>query len=111
MISRAAAVSAVLSAAISLASAPARAEIDYPWCAITSIGQSGMPACLYATKAQCDAFIAGQAGFCQPNARYVAPPPRTVTRRDAGSAICRETGLASACHWRHDVSCLCSAAR
>lgn len=66
-----------------VAPTPARAEIEYPWCAITSIGQSGMPACLYSTREQCVAFIGGQAGFCQPNARYVAPaaPARRGARR------------------------------
>ncbi|MDQ8729926.1 DUF3551 domain-containing protein [Bradyrhizobium sp. LHD-71] len=66
-------------AATMLTATPGRAEVEYPWCAITSIGQSGMPACLYSTLEQCRAFIGGQAGFCQPNARLVAAP-RTVKR-------------------------------
>jgi hypothetical protein len=54
------------------ATAPGRAEIEYPWCAMTSTGQSGLPACLYSTLAQCQAFLAGQAGSCVRNARIVA---------------------------------------
>lgn len=65
----------VATAATSISSVPGRAEVEYPWCAITSIGQSGLPACLYATREQCIAFIGGQAGFCQPNPRAVPPAP------------------------------------
>lgn len=59
-------------AAASLAATPVRAEIDYPWCSLTSASQSGLPVCLYATLEQCQAFIGGMAGFCQRNARFVA---------------------------------------
>lgn len=80
------AASAVVIATVAVAAittTPARAEIEYPWCSITSIGQSGMPSCMYSTRDQCNAFIGGQAGFCQPNPRYVAPaaPARRNTRR------------------------------
>jgi hypothetical protein len=84
MTSRVFAVAAATAAAIvavALAGSPARAEIEYPWCSITSIGQSGMPACMYSTIEQCNAFIGGQAGFCQPNPRYVAAAPAQGKRR------------------------------
>jgi hypothetical protein len=68
-------------AATVLASSPSRAEIEYPWCAITSTGQAGGPSCYYATLDHCKAFLAGQAGFCQPNARATAQAQ--VTRRGA----------------------------
>lgn len=68
-------------AVATMTSVPARAEIEYPWCSITSIGQSGMPACMYSTREQCTAFIGGQAGFCQPNPRYVAAAPAQGKRR------------------------------
>jgi hypothetical protein len=58
----------VLAATATLASPPARAEVEYPWCAITSLSR-GAPRCDYATIDQCRAFIGGGAGFCQPNAR------------------------------------------
>jgi hypothetical protein len=45
-----------------------RAEIDYPWCAMTSTGK---PSCVYATLEQCQAFLAGQSGSCVRNARIV----------------------------------------
>ena len=61
----------VAAVAILLASAQGRAEIDYPWCAMTSTGQSGKPSCMYATLEQCRAFLAGQAGSCVRNARIV----------------------------------------
>jgi hypothetical protein len=60
-------------AATSFASTPSRAEIEYPWCSITSAGQSGTPACRYSTLEQCNAFLAGGVtGFCQPNPRATA---------------------------------------
>jgi hypothetical protein len=60
-----------LAAVTSLASAQSHAEIDYPWCAMTSTGQSGKPSCVYATLEQCQAFLAGQSGSCVRNARIV----------------------------------------
>ena len=42
-----------LAAVTLFASAQGRAEIDYPWCAMTSTGQSGKPSCVYATLEQC----------------------------------------------------------
>lgn len=59
-------------ALLSLAPAQGRAEVDYPWCSISSTGQSGMPACRFATVEQCQASIGGGAGFCQRNSRIVA---------------------------------------
>jgi hypothetical protein len=60
-----------IAAVTSLAPAQGRAEIDYPWCAMTSTGQSGKPSCVYATLEQCRAFLAGQSGSCVRNARIV----------------------------------------
>ncbi len=68
-------------AATVLASSPSRAEAEYPWCAITSTGQSGTPNCYYATLDQCKAFLSGQAGFCQSNPRATAQAQ--VPRRGA----------------------------
>ena len=62
----------VVVAATSFASTPGRADAEYPWCAITGTGQDGMPKCSYSTIAQCNAFLGGQAGFCQPNPRATA---------------------------------------
>jgi len=68
-------------AATTFASTASRAEIEYPWCSISSTGQSGTPTCRYATIEQCNAFLAGQAGFCQPNPRATANAQ--VTKRGA----------------------------
>lgn len=59
-------------AAISFASTPGRAEIDYLWCSMTSTSQSGIPSCRYSTLEQCQAFLAGLGGSCQRNSRIVA---------------------------------------
>jgi hypothetical protein len=69
-------------AATALASSASRAEAEYAWCAITSTGQAGGPSCYYATLEQCQAFLAGQAGFCQPNPRATALASQ-VKRRGA----------------------------
>ena len=66
-------------AAGTLASSPGGAEVEYPWCAITSLSR-GTPICDYATLDQCKAFIGGGAGFCQPNARASAQMSRRGTR-------------------------------
>ena len=70
-------------AATALTSSPSRAEVEYPWCAVTSTGQAGGPSCYYATIDQCRAFLSGQAGFCQPNPRATAQAqvPRRGTRQ------------------------------
>lgn len=67
-------------AASTLASSPARAVVEYPWCSITSLNL-GTPVCDYATIEQCRASILGGAGFCQPNARFAqAQVPRRGVR-------------------------------
>lgn len=67
-------------AASSLASSPVRAEVEYPWCAITSLSR-GTPMCDFATIDQCRATIGGGAGFCQPNARAGQAQMPTTPRR------------------------------
>lgn len=70
----------VAAAAATLASSPVRAEVEYPWCAITSLSR-GTPMCDFATIDQCRAFIGGGAGFCQTNARAAqAQMPHTPRR-------------------------------
>ena len=70
----------VAAAAATLANSPARAEVEYPWCAITSLSR-GTPMCDFATIDQCRAFIGGGAGFCQTNARAAqAQMPHTPRR-------------------------------
>ena len=66
------AAAAVVALAAASLSTPARADTEYPWCSITSTGQSGMPTCRYATIEQCNAVLAGQSGFCQRNPRATA---------------------------------------
>lgn len=56
-------------AATSFAGSPSRAEIDYPWCSISSTGQSGIPVCRYTTLEQCRASVTN--GYCDRNAVIV----------------------------------------
>jgi hypothetical protein len=67
-------------AAGALASSPALAEIEYPWCAITSLSR-GTPMCDFATIDQCRATIGGGAGFCQPNPRAAQAQMPPAQRR------------------------------
>ena len=59
--------------ATALATSPARAQ-EYQWCANAS-QFGGAPLCSFATLEQCQAFLSGQAGFCQQNARAASPAP------------------------------------
>jgi hypothetical protein len=61
--------------------APARAEIQYPWCAQypRRIGGSN---CGFVTRAQCMATISGIGGWCYENPAYpAASAPRRTRRR------------------------------
>jgi Protein of unknown function (DUF3551) len=67
--------------ASAIAATESRAEIDYPWCAMTSTGQSGKPSCVYSTLEQCRAFLAGQSGSCVRNARIVLQEQQQMMKR------------------------------
>jgi hypothetical protein len=58
-----------------------RTEIDYPWCSISSTGQSGTPACRFSTREQCQASIGGMAGFCQRHSRLVWQEQQQMMKR------------------------------
>jgi hypothetical protein len=64
--------------AMALGTSPARAQVEYPWCAFSNLN-GGSPSCSYSTVEQCQAFLAGQ-GYCQPNPRAAAPAPRRGAR-------------------------------
>jgi len=51
---------------------PARAQVEYPWCAMSCPGGGG-PMCTYATLDQCRASLVGS-GYCEPNPRANASP-------------------------------------
>jgi hypothetical protein len=55
---------------------PARAAIEYPWCAQYAGGSNGGGRnCGFSTFEQCRATISGMGGFCEPNLFY----PRAVS--------------------------------
>jgi hypothetical protein len=60
-------------AVTTVATQPGRAEVTYPWCAISSSGGLGQPLCHFSTLEQCRAFVNGLTGFCRPNGRVAAP--------------------------------------
>jgi len=51
---------------------PARAEIEYPWCAVYNMIGGGTN-CGFSTLAQCRATISGIGGSCEPNQFYKGP--------------------------------------
>ncbi len=63
---------------------PSRAEIDYPWCSLSSTGQSGSPSCRFSTQEQCQASVAGS-GWCQRNSRIVWQEQQAAQRRVGGT--------------------------
>jgi len=78
------ALSAALAVGLVVASSavdPAKAGIEYPWCAIYSESTVGATNCGFSTLAQCRATIAGIGGMCQPNPAYPSPPPRPQPKR------------------------------
>ena len=64
----------------------ARAEIEYPWCAIYKVDVGTN--CGFVSLEQCLATIQGIGGFCYPNSAYPGPsalipqpqPPRETNR-------------------------------
>jgi hypothetical protein len=67
------AAASIAMAATALTTSPARAQ-EYPWCASAS-QFGGVPACSFSTLEQCQAFLSGQAGYCQQNTRAASPAP------------------------------------
>lgn len=73
---------AIAAAALAGATSSARAEVEYPWCAEMHMGRSGpVQSCGFRSQAQCENYINGIGGYCEPNLRYRArPEPRRRTR-------------------------------
>jgi hypothetical protein len=65
-------------ALILAATAPASAEIEYPWCMMQ--GKGTPQSCSFTTREQCRASLAGGAGYCDNNPRYSAPRPAQKRR-------------------------------
>jgi Protein of unknown function (DUF3551) len=65
-----------LAAVTALFSAPARAQIYYPWCANYGGDMGGSANCGFSTREQCLATISGIGGSCDPNLFYTGTPER-----------------------------------
>ena len=59
-------------ASISAIAPPAKAEIQYPWCAVYNM-KGGGTNCGFSTLKQCRAAISGIGGSCEPNQFYKPP--------------------------------------
>jgi hypothetical protein len=71
-------VALVAMVATTFAISPARAQVEYPWCAM-SCAAGGGPMCSYTTLEQCRASLLAS-GYCEPNPRANASPA-TFKRR------------------------------
>jgi len=60
-------------ALISALATPARAEIQYPWCAVYGARGDLGTNCGFSTLEQCRATISGIGGSCEPNQFYKGP--------------------------------------
>ena len=63
-----------------LASSPARANIEYPWCAAYGGDMGGASNCGFTTWEQCMATVSGIGGFCEPN-QFYSPRAQAEPRR------------------------------
>jgi hypothetical protein len=70
-------------AAASVASPPAVAEVEYPWCSRSSTAQGGGPSCRYTSYEQCQANVASTNGWCERNARIVWQEQQQGQKRGA----------------------------
>jgi hypothetical protein len=52
---------------------PASADVEYPWCMMQ--GRHTPQSCTFTTVEQCRASLAGSAGYCDRNPRYIAARP------------------------------------
>jgi Protein of unknown function (DUF3551) len=59
----------ILAAIATMSAAPARAEIEYPWCAQYGSDAEGRN-CGFSTLEQCRATVSGIGGSCEPNLFY-----------------------------------------
>jgi hypothetical protein len=60
----------ILAAIASISATPVRAEIEYPWSALSSGGDDLFKNCGFSTLEECRATISGMGGFCAPNLFY-----------------------------------------
>jgi hypothetical protein len=68
-------------ASLTALATPARAEIEYPWCAQYSGRGGGARNCGFSTIEQCRATVSGIGGFCEPNLFYSGAASDTSQRK------------------------------
>ena len=79
---RSASVFFILAAITTMSATPARAEIEYPWCAqYSGGGMGGGRNCGFSTIEQCRATVSGIGGFCEPNLFYPGSASGTSQRK------------------------------
>jgi hypothetical protein len=74
---------AAVAAPALLAPSAARANIEYPWCAVYGGDMGGASNCGFSTIAQCMATVSGIGGSCEPNQFYHPPQPAPRKRKRA----------------------------
>jgi hypothetical protein len=68
-------------ASLPVLATPARAAIEYPWCAQYSGEDGGGRNCGFSTLEQCRATISGMGGSCEPNLFYPGAASDTSQRK------------------------------
>jgi len=68
-------------ASLPVLATPARAAIEYPWCAQYSGEDGGGRNCGFSTLEQCRATISGMGGSCEPNLFYPGSASDTSQRK------------------------------
>ncbi len=58
----------------------ARANIEYPWCAVYSGDAGGASNCGFSTIEQCRATVSGIGGSCEPN-QFYTPRAQAAPKR------------------------------
>ena len=83
----------ILAAVAAISVTPARAGIEYPWCAqYSGSDDGGHTNCGFVTIEQCRATISGIGGFCVPNQFYTGTDKTPAKRK-------RNTSQPSSDHW------------
>ena len=72
---------AAILTALAVLAPPARANIEYPWCAVYGGAMSGSSNCGFTTIEQCRATVSGIGGSCEPNQFYNPGPAKRPRKK------------------------------
>ena len=69
---------AAVAASLTVSIPAARAGTNWPWCAVLLDTEGSATNCGFVSREQCEGYLSGIGGFCEPNPFYRArtPAPR-----------------------------------